>query len=478
MIPRLRESERVGQRRKYDKAVLIAATLIVLLLLLPVLFTPDGKTHADWQMMLGRLHPLAVHLPIGILLMVPVLEITGRSRAALREAAGFLLGVAVVCSLGGVVLGMLLAHGGGFTRAAVSAHMWGGVWVAVAALLCWLVRPLWVSGRMAYAYPAMLAGTVLLLAWTSHQGGSLTYGKGYLTEYLPMPFQRWFTTITPKPLVEGSVFAQSIYPVLDANCVTCHGASKSEGGLRLDAYEYLMEGGNGGAVIEPGKPETSLLLQRITLPVTDKKFMPAEGKPPLKAEEIEAIRAWILAGASPSMAPAGGANAGVRKQTAPLPPVGDYSGLMGKIPEVEKALGIRIAPVSLHPGDGLILRTIDAGAKFNDAGLAQLAPFAPYIVDAELGRTGVTDACFTTLAKFTHLRELHLEGTAVTGSGVQQLSGLAELSYVNLTETKVTPAAAAQIGAMKAGMKSLEHVYLYNTPAQPAGKQTSDAGAH
>ena len=463
----------------YGKAVLIAsAAAIVVLLLLPVLVSVDGKTHTDWQLMLGRLHPLAVHLPIGILLMVPVLEIAGRSRAALREAAGFLLSAAVVCSAGAVVLGLLLAHGGGFTRAAVHAHMWGGVWVAVASLLCWLVRPLWASGRVPYVYPGMLVGTVLLMAWTSHQGGSLTYGKGYLTEYLPMPFRRWFTTITPKPLVTGSVFAQSIYPVLDANCVACHGASKSEGGLRLDAYEYLMQGGNGGAVIQPGKPEASLLFHRITLPSSDKKFMPAEGKPPLKAEEIEAIRAWILAGASPSAAAAGGANAGIRKQAAPLPPVGDYSGLMGRIPELERALGIRIASVSMHPGDGLILRTIDAGAKFNDAELAQVAPFAPFIVDAELGRTGVTDACFATLAKFTHLRELHLEGTAVTGSGVQQLSGLAELSYINLTETKVTPAAAAQIAAMKAGMKSLEHVYLYNTPAQPANGQAIGPSAH
>jgi len=132
----------------YGKAVLIAsAAAIVVLLLLPVLVSVDGKTHADWQLMLGRLHPLAVHLPIGILLMVPVLEIAGRSRAALREAAGFLLSAAVVCSAGAVVLGLLLAHGGGFTRAAVHAHMWGGVWVAVASLLCWLVRPLWASGR-------------------------------------------------------------------------------------------------------------------------------------------------------------------------------------------------------------------------------------------------------------------------------------------------------------------------------------------
>ena len=51
--------------------------------------------------------------------------------------------------------------------------------------------------------------------------------------------------------------------------------------------------------------------------------------------------------------------------------------------------------------------------------LPQFQKFAPYIVEAELGRTAVTDASFDTLAKFTHLRALHLEGTTVTGDGLE-----------------------------------------------------------
>jgi hypothetical protein len=47
----------------------------------------DGKPHADWQQFLGRFHPLVVHLPIGLLLLVPLLELAGTARPALREAA-------------------------------------------------------------------------------------------------------------------------------------------------------------------------------------------------------------------------------------------------------------------------------------------------------------------------------------------------------------------------------------------------------
>ena len=90
--------------------------------------------------------------------------------------------------------------------------------------------------------------------------------------------------------------------------------------------------------------------------------------------------------------------------------------------------------------------------------------FAPYIVEVELGRTSVTDACFATLAKFTHLRAIHLEGTAVTGAGLAKLTQLPQLRYLNLSGTQVTQAAVAPLSSMK----NLRHLYLYNTPAQPA----------
>ena len=105
--------------------------------------------------------------------------------------------------------------------------------------------------------------------------------------------------------------------------------------------------------------------------------------------------------------------------------------------------------------------------KFGDAQLAGLVRFAPYIVEAELGRTSVTDGCFTTLEKFNHLRALHLEGTSITGAGLPKLGQLPQLTYVNLSGTQVTQAAVAPLTSMK----NLRHLYLYNTPAQPAARQ-------
>jgi hypothetical protein len=107
---------------------------------------------------------------------------------------------------------------------------------------------------------------------------------------------------------------------------------------------------------------------------------------------------------------------------------------------------------------------VDIAPQFGDAQLAQLLKFAPYIVEADLGRTAVTNASFDTLAKFTHLRGLHLEETRITGDGLSKLAPLTQLTYLNLSGTQVSSAAVAQLSSFK----NLRHVYLYNTPAQPA----------
>jgi uncharacterized membrane protein len=460
-------ADRLLPKSRLTRVAWLASLLTsVALLLLPWLIKLDGRPHADWQQFLGRFHPLAVHLPIGLLVLIPLLEVAGQARPALREAAGFVLGFTFLSCLGALTLGYLLAFGGGSVGTVVTRHMWGGIALTIGVLLCLLARPWWLSGSVTRVYPAMLTCVLLVLMWTAHQGGTLTHGSNYLTEYMPAPLKHWLAPGNVQADVRnsGSFYGKHINPILDANCVTCHGAGEVKAGLRLDSYELLMKGGKDGPVIVPGKPDNSLLLQRVTLPASHKQFMPAEGKPPLKPEEIQWITAWVEQGASPTATALAGISIREEQPELPPQPVGDYSSLMNEIRQMEKGQGAKLAPVSLKPSDGLILSTMDIASSFTDAQLAAFQKFAPYIVEAELGRTAVTNASFDTLARFTHLRALHLEGTGVTGDGLQKLAPLSQLTYLNLSGTKVTSAAAAQIGAMK----NLRHVYLYNTPAQPA----------
>jgi len=171
----------------------------------------------------------------------------------------------------------------------------------------------------------------------------------------------------------------------------------------------------------------------------------------------------VQQGASRTDATVAGVSIRGPQSEAPLIPVGDYSKLIPEIQQMEQGQGAKLIPVSSRPSDGLVLYTVDVASSFGDAQLANFQKFSPYIVEAELGRTAVTNASFNTLAKFTNLRAIHLEDTKVTGDGLAKLASLSQLTYLNLSGTEVTQAAIAPLKSMK----GLRQIYLFNTPAQP-----------
>jgi len=435
-----------------------AGTIIALL---PLFFPLDGKPHADWLQFLGRFHPLLVHLPIGLIVLLPLLEFAGTRRQSLREAAGFVLQISLATCVLAIIFGLLLAYGSGEIGTTVTRHMRGGIVLAIEMLLCRAVRRSWLMAQPRL-YFTLLTAVLITLAWTAHHGGSLTHGSDYLTRYMPLTLKRFVapSAVSSHP---NSFFARHVYTVLDTKCVTCHGTNKEQGGLRLDSYESLMAGGKDGIVIAPRNPDGSLLLKKVTLPPNDPHFMPAEGRPPLTPDEIVRIRAWVLQGASPDATSIPGIFIAEDQDEAP-PPVGDYSALMGEIRRMQQSQGAKLVTVSANPSDGLILRTIDVASNFDDVQLAQFQRFAPFIVEAELGRTAVTDAGIETVRQFKNLRALHLEGTAVTGRTLAELSSLSQLTYLNLSGTKVTSDALSPLKSMP----NLRHLFLFNTPAEAA----------
>ena len=460
-------------RTPAERAAGVAAlVLIAILLLLPFVFRLDGRPHADWQQFVGRFHPLAVHIPIGLIVLVPLLEIVGARKPALRETAGFVLALACAACLATLALGYLLAYGSGDTGSTVMRHLWGGIALAIGLLLCVLVRPIWSAGTDLRFYPALLLCVMLILVWTAHQGGSLTHGSNYLTQYMPASLKRIgaLTSVNAAVPNPDSFYARRIHPLLDSHCVSCHGADKVQGGLRLDTYEGLLRGGKSGLAVVPNQPEKSMMLTRVTLPPTDKHFMPAEGRTPLSPSEIAFIRAWVQQGASPTATAVAGVSIHDASDSPPPQPVGDYSALNGEIEQMRRSQGAKLLGVSSTPSDGLILNTFDAAANFGDAQLAQMQKFAPFIVEANLARTGITDASLETLSHFTHLRSLHLEGTKISGNGLAKLAGLSQLKYLNLSETKVT---GAEVAPLKS-MPTLRHLYLFDTPAEPATLHNSE----
>lgn len=435
----------------------IGISALLPLLMLALWAPPNGGERAEFVQFVGRFHLLVIHLPITLLLLVPLLECAAflHKQWHLRQSVGFVLGLAAVSAILSAWLGWLLAWSGGYEGPLVLQHMWGGVLLACAALACWL---LYTWKRSIYA--VALLPTVALLIWTGDQGGKLTHGDTFLTEHAPAPLRRWIGRPQRVEIDPASFYATRVQPIFEQKCVVCHNAGKFKGKLRLDSYEHVMRGGKDGPVIRPGDASASELVRRTTLPPESKDFMPAEGKPALSAAEIKLLQVWISAGATTNIS-----QAALRQlpsssgKIASVPMTADYRPRLAIITRLEGTLGVHLVPRSQIPTDGLILRTASGPGRCNDATLQQLAPIADLIVDAELARTSVTDKGLRTIAAFSNLRFLDLSHTAVTSAGVMELMKLGKLESLNLTATQVKQDAATKLRAKP----SLKRLYIFET---------------
>ncbi len=98
------------------------------------------------------------------------------------------------------------------------------------------------------------------------------------------------------PLFGGVDFESKVRPILVGRCYACHSAAtKPAGFLRVDDRTGFFRGGDSGPAVVPGKPEASLLLQRIEH-ADPRRRMPRES-PALNAEEIATLKTWIAEGA-------------------------------------------------------------------------------------------------------------------------------------------------------------------------------------
>ena len=85
-------------------------------------------------------------------------------------------------------------------------------------------------------------------------------------------------------------FQKQIKPILEQQCLKCHGPTMAAGGLRLQGKAQAMK------AIVPGKPDQSRLLQVVEMPPDSRGAMPPGGQQ-LQAADRRALRDWILEGA-------------------------------------------------------------------------------------------------------------------------------------------------------------------------------------
>lgn len=445
---------------------------------------------SDITLFLGRFHPLLVHLPIGLIVLLVFLELLARSPRFKHAAAatGPILALAAPAAIASAVCGLLLANSGGYDERLLSWHKWTGL--AVATLTTGLAAAWWLDLKKLYRLG--LFATFVLLIGASHYGGSLTHGKDYLARYAPGPLRTLLgggTRETTAPagggaLSERRVFAEVVKPIFDQSCVSCHGPEKAKAGLRLDTHAATLKGAQNGPVIVAGHPAQSELIKRLHLPLDHEDRMPPEGKPQPSPEDLALLLWWIEQGA-PDEARLGelkltppvqralekrfGAQAGAASPRAaagakaPPRPLAEVLPLIGQLTDE-----LDIALSALSPAEPWLQCNASlAGARFTDAALARLAPLAPNLLWLDLAGTGVADAGLTQVAAMTHLNRLRLERTAITDAGLAALAGLTELESLSLHSTAVTDAGLEKLKSLP----RLRRVFLWQTKVTPESAQ-------
>ena len=88
-------------------------------------------------------------------------------------------------------------------------------------------------------------------------------------------------------------YSRQILPLLQAQCLGCHGGPSPASGYSMETRDRLLSGGRHGAAVLPGKGAQSNLIRYMTGDLKPK--MPPNGAVDL--EKIALIRRWIEDGA-------------------------------------------------------------------------------------------------------------------------------------------------------------------------------------
>nr|WP_293834585.1 DUF1553 domain-containing protein [uncultured Arsenicibacter sp.] len=160
-------------------------------------------------------------------------------------------------------------------------------------------------------------------------------------------------------------FNTQIKPILNKNCIACHGGVKKTADYSLlFRHEALKPGKSGKPSIVPGDAGASELIRRLTLSDPEER-MPLEAAP-LKDEEIELLRTWIDQGAE-----WGNHWAYTRAEKPELPSIGSFWSRLGLVAdnatawiknEIDYFIADKLTPMGLQPsaeaGKATLLRRV------------------------------------------------------------------------------------------------------------------------
>ena len=416
--------------------------------------------------LIGHLHPVLVHLPIGILLLAGLFQLLALKPkyAGLHAATSIALFWGMIAAILSCISGYLLSQSGDYDENLVDSHQWFGISTALISVIAWLFNR-WENEFAKWTILLMVTGIII----TGHLGGSLTHGTGYLTKGFSKGDSTNITFKTIADVQEADVYADIIHPIFERKCLTCHNKSKKKGGLRLDEPAFILKGGKDGQVIKPGNADESDMIKRLLLPRNHEDHMPPKEKPQLKEDEIALIHWWIATGAAfdkkakelqqqdnikPILLALQKAQP---KKTLPDVPEKPVEPANEKIVKQLRDKGVVLIPVTRNSNYlSANFITVDS---ITEKEMTLLGSLKKQLIWLNLSYKNIQDSLVRTIGQLTNLTRLQLNNTPITDSALLFLQTLTNLQYLNLVGTKVTAQGLMRMNPLP----DLQAIYLYRT---------------
>lgn len=419
--------------------------------------------------LIGHLHPLWVHFPIGILLFSILIHglSSWEKYKKLEAALPFTYLMGALSAVFSCITGYALSNNGDYDANLIFKHQWLAISVAVISLLGYV----FIKTHKA-VYLKWTAFVLLILIFlTGHYGGTLTHGEGYLTKGV---FVEDKLVIKNKPLIpnvqEAVLFNDIIQPILEEKCYGCHSSIKKKGKLRLDAQEWILKGGEDGLVLHAGDPLKSPLYKNILLDPVDEKHMPPKGKPQVTEQERRLLEWWISSGASfnkkvkelsppsnmQSVLLAVQNNNGPKIQIQAIPSA-EIGPADQKVINGLKKMGVTIVNVALNSNyiSANFITVPHANDTINDL----IKQINDNVVWIKMPGMVFNDPLVNVLADCKSLTKLSIENTNISDKQLAILNDLQELQYLNIVNTKISLNGLMQLN----NLKKLNQLYVGQT---------------
>lgn len=426
------------------------------------------------KQLLGRLHPLIVHLPIGFIILGLLLQWYDRKKRLHTKIIGLIYLWGGISAVLACITGYMQYLGEGYGFDTVKFHLWVGITTVVFSFLMFLrIRePQKLDFLRKIPLLPFTLTMFLLISFTGHLGGGITHGEDYLVEPLPNSiklvlgietFSKKTITLDEDNWKNAMIYQDVINPILNNNCVSCHNPKKLKGELQLNSEDGILKGGENGEVVSAHNASQSDLYLRMKLPKSDEDHMPPKDKAQPTKEEITLIGAWLDAG-HPFDKTIG--DLGMKKELflaffpakhdEDYPDIEITEALSDSIDAIKKK-GFHVENISQST---LFLRVSCINKPtFTDTDFKSLHPITQQIAILDLGGTQVTDSIFLKLASLPNLTVLKLDHTVVTGKNINSLQNLEFLRLINLTYTNFNATYLDQL----TNFQTLKSVYLSNS---------------